>query len=135
MNNAIHDSFNLAWKLNLAIRGLSLPCLLDSYEDERRQVADVLLDYDCDELEALTSGNPEVYAANCLRHARLVSGYGADYAPNILNVFQKGSILGELRVGSLPPPAKVTRFIDANPVDIQLDIPMLGIPSNTLAHH
>jgi hypothetical protein len=126
MNSSIHDSWNLAWKLNLAVRGLSLPELLDSYEDERRQVADVLVDYDCEELDVLIAGDPEAYTDNCLRHARLVSGYGADYAPNILNVFQKGSILGDLRVGSLPPPAKVTRFIDANPVDIQLDIPMLG---------
>ena len=126
MNSSIHDSWNLAWKLNLAVRGLSRPELLTSYEDERRQVADVLLDYDCEELDVLIAGDPEAYADNCLRHARLVSGYGADYTPNILNVFQKGSLLGDLRVGSLPPPAKVTRFIDANPVDIHLDIPTLG---------
>jgi phenol 2-monooxygenase (NADPH) len=31
-----------------------------------------------------------------------------------------------VRLGSLLPPARVTRYIDANPVDIQLDIPMLG---------
>lgn len=99
---------------------------MESYEDERRQVADVELDYDCEKLDALTFGDAELYSENCLRYARIASGYGADYAPNVLNLFQKGSILGDLRVGSLPPPAKVTRFLDASPVDLHLDIPMLG---------
>lgn len=31
-----------------------------------------------------------------------------------------------LTPGCLLPPAKVTRYTDSNPVDIQLDIPMLG---------
>jgi phenol 2-monooxygenase (NADPH) len=126
MNTSIHDTWNLAWKLNLAIRGISKPSLLATYEDERRQFADVLLDYDCEESDALTLGDPEAYAEHSVRYARVMSGYGADYGPNVANLFQKGSILGDIRVGSLPPPAKVTRFIDAQPVDLQLDIPMLG---------
>jgi hypothetical protein len=126
MNTSIHDTWNLAWKLNLAIRGIAKPCLLSTYEDERRQVSDILLDYDCEELDALKLGNPEAYVEHNVRYARLMSGYGADYAPNVATVFAKGSMLGDLRVGSLPPPAKVTRFIDAQPVDLQLDIPMLG---------
>lgn len=127
MNIAMHDSWNLAWKLNLAVRGLSKPELLDSYEDERRQVADVILDYDCEKLDAITFGDAQIYSENCLRYARIGSGYGADYAPSLINCHPKGhSMLGDLRVGSLPPPAKVTRFIDASPIDLHLDIPMLG---------
>lgn len=34
--------------------------------------------------------------------------------------------VGILKPGSNLPPGKVTRYIDANPIDIQLDIPMLG---------
>ena len=34
--------------------------------------------------------------------------------------------MGNLRPGSLLPPARATRCIDSNPVDLQLDIPMLG---------
>ena len=34
--------------------------------------------------------------------------------------------MGTLKPGALITPAKVTRFIDANPVDIQQDIPMLS---------
>ena len=126
MNTSIHDSWNLAWKLNLAIRGLAKPCLLATYEEERRQVAEDLLDYDHESVSALNSGDTTALAENFQRNIRFTSGFGADYGPNILNVPPKGEILGHLRAGSLLPPAKVTRFIDSNPVDIQLDIPMLG---------
>ncbi|MFC0003476.1 FAD-dependent oxidoreductase [Micromonospora siamensis] len=36
MNTGIQDSWNLAWKLALAVRGIAAPGLLDSYETERR---------------------------------------------------------------------------------------------------
>jgi phenol 2-monooxygenase (NADPH) len=126
MNDSMHDSWNLAWKLNLAIRGLSKLTLLASYEEERRQVAEDLVDYDHEHLDALVAGNSDDFAENHLRNARIISGFGADYAPSPVIVPQKGSLLGNLRVGATVPPAKVTRFIDVNPVDIQLDIPMLG---------
>lgn len=35
MNTGIQDSFNLAWKLALVVKGLSAPSLLDSYSEER----------------------------------------------------------------------------------------------------
>lgn len=31
-----------------------------------------------------------------------------------------------MKPGALLPPTKVTRYVDANPVDLQLDIPLLG---------
>jgi hypothetical protein len=40
MNTGLQDAFNLAWKLALVCRGTSSPDLLDSYEAERRPVAD-----------------------------------------------------------------------------------------------
>ena len=125
----MHDSWNLAWKLNLAVRGLARPSLLATYEEERRQVAEDLIDFDYEHASAFVSGDAAALAENFQRNVRFISGFGADYAPNILNVPQKGSILGGLRVGGLLPPAKVSRHIDCNPVDIQLDIPMLGTSS------
>lgn len=35
MNSSIQDSYNLGWKLSLAIRSLASPSLLDSYSSER----------------------------------------------------------------------------------------------------
>jgi 2-polyprenyl-6-methoxyphenol hydroxylase-like FAD-dependent oxidoreductase len=131
MNDSMHDSWNLAWKLNLAIRGLAKPALLASYEDERRQVAEDLVDYDHEHLDALVTGSADDFAENHLRNARIISGFGADYAPSPVVVPQRGSLLGALRVGSTLPPAKVTRFVDVNPVDIQLDMPMLGAPPSS----
>jgi 2,4-dichlorophenol 6-monooxygenase len=40
LNTGVQDAHNLAWKLALAIRGVSGPKLLDSYERERRPVAE-----------------------------------------------------------------------------------------------
>ncbi|MCP9819421.1 FAD-dependent monooxygenase [Synechococcus sp. Cruz-9H2] len=39
MNCGLHDAANLAWKLALVHHGASAPALLDSYEQERRPVA------------------------------------------------------------------------------------------------
>ena len=39
MNSGIQDSHNLAWKLDLVLRGLAEDSLLDTYEAERRPVA------------------------------------------------------------------------------------------------
>jgi 2-polyprenyl-6-methoxyphenol hydroxylase-like FAD-dependent oxidoreductase len=44
MNTGLQDAYNLAWKLALVISGRAEPALLDSYEAERRPVAQRLLD-------------------------------------------------------------------------------------------
>ncbi|KIW03959.1 hypothetical protein, variant [Verruconis gallopava] len=126
MNSAVHDAVNLAWKLNLTIRGLAKPCLLKTYEQERRQVAEDMLGFDYEHTNTFSSGDLKALSDDFQRSARFTSGYGADLPPNVLNVQEKGSIRGLLRAGSFPPPAKVTRHFDSNPVDIQLDIPLLG---------
>lgn len=43
MNTGIQDAYNLAWKLSLVIKGLADDNLLDSYEKERRPVAEAIL--------------------------------------------------------------------------------------------
>lgn len=43
MNTGIQDAYNLAWKLGLVRRGLAGDSLLDSYEAERRPVAEAVL--------------------------------------------------------------------------------------------
>jgi 2-polyprenyl-6-methoxyphenol hydroxylase-like FAD-dependent oxidoreductase len=42
MNCGLQDAFNLAWKLALVHHGVADPALLDSYEDERRPVAEMV---------------------------------------------------------------------------------------------
>jgi 2-polyprenyl-6-methoxyphenol hydroxylase-like FAD-dependent oxidoreductase len=42
MNTGIQDAFNLAWKLALVYQGAADPSLLDSYEAERRPIAETI---------------------------------------------------------------------------------------------
>ncbi len=42
MNSGLQDAFNLAWKLALVHRGVASPVLMDSYEAERRPVAEMI---------------------------------------------------------------------------------------------
>jgi 2-polyprenyl-6-methoxyphenol hydroxylase-like FAD-dependent oxidoreductase len=126
MNTSMHDSWNLAWKLNFATRGLAKPSLLESYEEERKKIAQDLIDFDYEHANAFHDGDPAALAANFTKNVAFISGYGVSYQPNVLNVYSKGYNRGHLTPGFLLPPAKVTRYLDANPVDIQTDIPALG---------
>lgn len=124
LNTSVHDSWNLGWKLNLSLRGLSLNnTLLETYEDERRKIAHDLINFDFEHANQVAGGNAKQLAENFRTNTRFISGVGVEYGPNALNY---GQPVGALRPGCRLPPAKVTRFIDANPVDVQMDIPMLG---------
>ena len=121
----MHDGFNLAWKLNFAVRGLAKPSLLSTYEQERRKIAQDLIDFDYEHANAFSAGDPQALADNFAKNIRFISGVGAEYSQNVLNV-PEHTPRGGLRAGALLSPAKVTRYIDANPIDLQLEIPMLG---------
>lgn len=125
MNTSMHDTFNLAWKLNLAIRGLAAPALLSTYQQERRKIAQDLINFDFEHAAAFAEGDSQALADNFALNVGFISGVGVKYASNVLNLPEKAP-QGVLRAGELLAPARVTRYIDANPVDMQLDIPMLG---------
>lgn len=120
----MHDSLNLAWKLNLAIRGLAKPSLLGTYEHERRKVAQDLINFDYKHANAFHDGDATALAQNFLTNVRFISGVGAEYGSNVLNL--PSGCQGGAQPGCLLPPARLIRYVDANPVDAQLDIPMLG---------
>ncbi|TLS28487.1 hypothetical protein PpBr36_01124 [Pyricularia pennisetigena] len=127
MNTSMHDSWNLAWKLNLAVRGLAKPCLLETYENERRKIALDLVNFDYEHANRIAGGDAVALAENFNTNVRFISGVGAEYSENPLNMPEDQAwVGGEAKPGCLLPPAKVTRYIDLNPVDVQLDIPMLG---------
>lgn len=132
MNTALHDSWNLAWKLNLAVRGLCKPeVLLGSYEAERQKIARDLVAFDFEHANEMSRGNPAALAENFRKNVRFISGVGVEYGENELNVLLQSESDGFLggggaRPGCTLPPGKVSRYIDANPVDVQLDIPVLG---------
>lgn len=43
MNYGLQDSFNLGWKLAIVVKGIAKPLLLDSYGEERRPFAQMIL--------------------------------------------------------------------------------------------
>ncbi|KAJ9395911.1 hypothetical protein DTO282F9_7156 [Paecilomyces variotii] len=126
-NTSMHDSFNLAWKLNLVIRDVAERSLLTTYEHERRKIAQDLINFDAEHVKAFADSD-EALARNFDENIRFISGVGAEYSNNVLNLFSPGQTFnGSLKPGALvSPPTRVTRYVDANPVDFQLDIPMLG---------
>lgn len=129
MNTSMHDSWNLSWKLNLAVRGLAKPILLESYDEERRKIALDLVNFDYEHENRIAGGDAVALAENFKANVRFISGIGVEYAGSPLNRVENDDtleLMGAARPGCLLPPAKVTRYIDSNPVDLQLDIPMLG---------
>ncbi|RDW61163.1 uncharacterized protein DSM5745_10661 [Aspergillus mulundensis] len=126
-NTSMHDSFNLAWKLNLVARGLASASLLSTYESERRKIANDLIAFDAEHCAAFEAGEAAL-AKNFDDNIRFISGVGAEYKEGILTMGldEKSGAGLRLRPGALMIPAKARRYIDVNPVDIQLDIPLLG---------
>ncbi|KAJ0117525.1 FAD binding domain-containing protein [Diaporthe amygdali] len=135
MNTSMHDSWNLGWKLNLAVRGLAKKdILLGTYEEERKKIAHDLIDFDYEHANSIAGGDAKALAENFRTNIGFISGAGVEYGRNVLNDLgppakglQNGHVLqGAAHPGQNLPPAKATRYIDDNPVDVQLDIPILG---------
>ncbi|RAH40610.1 FAD binding domain protein [Aspergillus brunneoviolaceus CBS 621.78] len=134
-NTSMHDSLNLAWKINLHSRGLATNNLLSSYSTERRKIANDLIAFDASHVAAFEQGEAAL-ARNFDENIRFIAGFGAEYFPGDLLTKRwegtqpqnghTGPGLGRVKPGSLLPPSLVTRYIDANPVPVQLDIPLLG---------
>jgi phenol 2-monooxygenase len=127
MNTSMHDSWNLAWKLNFAVRGLAKPVLLESYEQERRKIALDLVNFDYEHAYQIAGGDAGAVAESFKTNVRFMSGIGAEYSESVINrPVEQCWAMGLAKPGCLLPPAKVSRYLDSNPVDVQLDIPMLG---------
>lgn len=46
MNVSMHDAFNIGWKLQHVLRGISPPSLLHTYSGERQKIAEKLINFD-----------------------------------------------------------------------------------------
>ncbi|KAG7407470.1 Phenol hydroxylase [Fusarium oxysporum f. sp. rapae] len=127
MNTSVHDSWNLGWKLNLAARGFAKDgILLQSYEQERKKIAEDLINFDFEHANEIAGGDSKRLAENFRKNTRFISGVGVEYGLNELNHPLDAAPGGDAKPGCNLPQAKVTRYIDACPVDVQLDVPVLG---------
>ena len=152
MNTAFLDAQNLAWKIHHVESGFADRSILESYESERKLIADNLLNFDAKYAALFSQRQPsagevgaaskqtdgsekanefvELFKASC----EFTSGYGVAYGPNMLNwssdhparssLFQpKGTTL---RTGRIMLNANVTRVFDANVAHLEQEIPVNG---------
>ncbi|CAI6337156.1 unnamed protein product [Periconia digitata] len=57
MNVSMQDAYNLGWKLGLVVKGIAQPSILQTYQTERRKIAQDLIDFD-HRFSRLFSGRP-----------------------------------------------------------------------------
>jgi flavin-dependent dehydrogenase len=79
MNVSMQDAYNLGWKLGLVVKGVAQPSILQTYQSERRRVAQDLIDFD-HKFSRLFSGRP----------AKDVMDTEGVNMEDFKNVFQKG---------------------------------------------
>ncbi|KAK0369030.1 FAD binding domain-containing protein [Colletotrichum limetticola] len=152
MNTAFLDAQNLAWKIHAVEAGFAQRDILKTYETERRDVAETLLDFDnryaklfsqrpdaASEAQAATENAGKEQSENAFiktfkESCEFTSGYGVAYKPNVLNWSEshraKSSLIHpegtKLRTGRLFMNADVTRVVDANVVHLEQEIPLNG---------
>lgn len=122
MNTSMMDTYNLGWKLAWVCKGLADPKILETYEDERRQNAYDLINFD-HKLSRLFSGKPHLPGQDddgvSLEEFRKVfekgkafaSGCIIDYNPSCLEIkpaeFGKKDEFGDLKYVN-PLASKIT---------------------------
>ncbi len=151
MNTAFHDALNLAWKIHHVEAGFADRSILQSYESERKRIAEELLDFDAKYAALFSQRAPsigEVGAASeesndgqgnefvkvFKSSQEFTSGYGIFYGPNEFNWSPDHSAQSQLfnpkgntvRIGRIMPSANVTRVVDANEVHLEQEIPLNG---------
>jgi hypothetical protein len=154
MNYGFLDAQNFAWKFHLVEAGFASRAVLHTYEEERRLIAQQLIDFDAKYAALFSSRLPstnEVTDAAKFKHqddavennefvrtfkrsTEFTSGYSVDYGPNCLNwspahpaksaLFSPSGV--KLHPGRVFPPVTVTRVSDARVAHLEQDIPQNG---------
>lgn len=156
MNTAFLDAQNLAWKIHHVESGFADRSILETYESERKLIAENLLNFDAKYAALFSQRAPaakDVQAASeqgaektnpgeeenqfiktFKESCEFTSGYGVAYNPNKFNwssshPVQSGLIHPKgtkLRTGRILHNSNVTRVVDANVVHLEQEIPVNG---------
>ncbi|MDQ1074073.1 MULTISPECIES: FAD-dependent monooxygenase [Microbacterium] len=124
MNVSMQDGFNLGWKLGHVLTGLAPAELLRTYDEERRPVAQQLIDFDREwsSLMARKPGeitDPDDLATYYLATAEFPSGFGTHYAPSrIVAADAAGELASGFPVGKRFKSVEVVRVCDGNAVHL-----------------
>ena len=124
MNVSMQDGFNLGWKLGHVLTGLAPADLLRTYDDERRPVAQQLIDFDREwsSLMARKPGeitDPAELSTYYLATAEFPSGFMTQYAPSpIVGAHAAQELASGFPVGKRFHSVEVVRVCDGNPVHL-----------------
>lgn len=124
MNVSMQDGFNLGWKLGHVLTGLAPAALLRTYDEERRPVAQQLIDFDREwsSLMARKPGeitDPAELATYYLATAEFPSGFGTHYAPSRIVAADAAQHLAcGFPVGKRFHSVEVVRVCDGNAVHL-----------------
>jgi phenol 2-monooxygenase len=131
MNVSMQDTYNLVWKLGSVITGVADPIILDTYESERRPVAEELMKMDSVLVHAYEQEAQDAEGVDQVRdeYAGFMAGVQITYAPNMLVASNEKSgdraLAKNIAVGMRIPSFPVVNQADGSTV------PLLNIlPSN-----
>lgn len=151
MNTAFHDALNLAWKIHHVEAGFADRSILETYETERKLIAEDLLSFDAKYASLFSQRMPSAGEAGAAAEngeggevnefvqvfkssQEFTSGYGIAYGSNQFNWSPDHSAQSRLfspkgntlRPGRVMPSATVTRVADANEVHLEQEVPLNG---------
>jgi phenol 2-monooxygenase len=122
MNVSMQDGFNLGWKLASVLRKRAVPKLLHSYSDERQTIAKVLIDFDREWAQLLSSSagaDPAATQRYFVQHGRYTAGTATRYRPSSLT--GEGThqhLAAGFTIGTRFHSAPVVRVFDAKPMQL-----------------
>jgi phenol 2-monooxygenase len=121
MNVSMADAWNLGWKLASVLRGIAEPELLQTYSEERRAVAQELIDFDREFSRRFSSrsDDDDEFETYFTAQGRFTAGVATRYAPSMITAGAPSSELAEgFPVGMRFHSAPVIRLADAKPVQL-----------------
>lgn len=121
MNVSMADAFNLGWKLHAVLDGRADPALLHSYCDERRAIAQELIDFDKAFAAMFSAGAPDAaqFQAYFQKQGRYTAGVQTRYARSPLTGPDTWQHLATgFQIGTRFHSAPVIRWADARPLHL-----------------
>ena len=124
MNVSIQDGFNLGWKLGYVVDGRSPAALLNTYSEERQEVAQNLIDFDREWSTLMATreedfDDPGQLEDFYVKTAEFPAGFMTEYKPSLITgetTYQ--ALASGFPIGKRFKSAPVVRVCDANPLQL-----------------
>jgi phenol 2-monooxygenase len=124
MNVSIQDGFNIGWKVGYVAQGTSPASLLNTYSEERQEVAQELIDFDRQWSDLMATpeeefDDPSELEDFYVKTAEFPAGFMTEYKPSMItgeNTYQH--LATGFPIGKRFHSAPVVRVCDANPLQL-----------------